>query len=156
MGSGTALIGRDERGRYLDVLRLGPGAATLAARRSLDSLRLRPGFYFQPEGDGAGVLGLALYGPDRPGHEFLQLGSASILFLRSQGDRLNELGELAPGDPTGDDGCVVSCGMWYGNARPLFLRGRILALLGYELVEGREEDGRIRELRRVVLGPTRH
>jgi hypothetical protein len=29
----------------------------------------------------------------------------------------------------------------------------VFALLGYELVEGREEDGRIRELRRVSFGP---
>jgi hypothetical protein len=153
LGSDAALIGKDERGQYLDVLRLGPGAATLAARRSLDSLRLRPGLYFQPEGEGTGVLGLPLYGPDRPGREFLQLGSASILFLRSRQDQLSELGELASGEPTGDDACLVSCGLWYGNARPLFLRGRVLALLGYELVEGREEGGRIRELRRVRLGP---
>jgi len=91
--------------------------------------------------------------PDRPGHEFLQLGSASILFLRSRQDQLSEVGELASGEPTGDDACVASCTLWYGNARPLFLRGRVLALLGYELVEGREEGGRIRELRRVRLGP---
>jgi hypothetical protein len=25
---------------------------------------------------------------------------------------------------------------WYGNARPIFYRGRIFALMGYELVEG--------------------
>jgi len=42
---------------------------------------------------------------------------------------------------------------WYGNARPIFLRGRTFALLGYELVEGREDDGRIRELRRVSFAP---
>ena len=153
MGSDAALIGSDERGQYLDVVRLGPAGVTLAERRKLDSRLLQPGFYFQPEGEGAGVLGLPLYGPARPGREYMNVGSASILFLRSQDQRLNELGELASGDPTGDDGCVVSCGMWYGNARPLFLRGRVLALLGYELVEGQEENGRIRELRRVSLAP---
>jgi len=35
---------------------------------------------------------------------------------------------------------------WYGNARPLFVGERIFALLGYELVEGRLELGRIHEL----------
>jgi hypothetical protein len=54
-----------------------------------------------------------------------------------------------------DDARRVSCVDWYGNARPLFLRGRIFALLGYELVEGREDDGRIRELRRVSFAPRR-
>jgi hypothetical protein len=42
---------------------------------------------------------------------------------------------------------------WYGNARPLFLRGRVFALLGYELVEGTLDDGRLRELRRVTFAP---
>jgi hypothetical protein len=42
---------------------------------------------------------------------------------------------------------------WYGNARPLFLRGRIFALLGYEIVEGTLTDGRMRETRRVNYSP---
>jgi hypothetical protein len=83
----------------------------------------------------------------------MRLGSARIHFLRARDLRLEEMGELASGDPTPDDGCVTSCVQWYGNARPLFVRGRVLALLGYELVEGRKEGGRIRELRRVGFAP---
>ena len=45
-------------------------------------------------------------------------------------------GTTASGEPV-QDRCVASCADWYGNARPIFLRGRIFALLGYELVEGR-------------------
>jgi hypothetical protein len=52
-----------------------------------------------------------------------------------------------------DDGCRASCVDWYGNARPLFLADRILALLGYEIVEGRLWNGRIEELRRVSFAP---
>ena len=37
--------------------------------------------------------------------------------------------------------CLASSVDWYGNARPLFLRGRIFALLGYEIVEGGIENG---------------
>jgi hypothetical protein len=44
---------------------------------------------------------------------------------------------------------------WYGNARPLFVRGRVFALLGYEMVEGTLNDGRIRETRRVSYAPRR-
>ncbi len=44
---------------------------------------------------------------------------------------------------------------WYGNARPLFLRGRIFALLGYEIVEGAVDGGRIRETRRISYAPRR-
>ena len=47
----------------------------------------------------------------------------------------------------------VSCVDWYGNARPLFLRGRVFALLGYELVEGALEGGLFRETRRVSYAP---
>jgi hypothetical protein len=148
----AAMVGSD--GLDLDVVRLGPAGATLADRPKLGGRRLRPGVQYRPDGEGAGVLGLPLYGPDRPGHEYLKLGSASILFLRGEDHRLSEMGELASGEPTGNDGCLAGCGWWYGNTRALFLRGRVLALLGYELVEGREEDGRIRELRRVGFAPT--
>ncbi|MND00709.1 hypothetical protein D3C83_194220 [compost metagenome] len=47
----------------------------------------------------------------------------------------------------------MSCLDWYGNARPIFLNGRIFALLGYELVEGRESRGVIEEVRRVSFAP---
>jgi hypothetical protein len=41
-----------------------------------------------------------------------------------------------------DDGipgyeCEVSCVDWYGNSRPIFTDGRIFALSGSELIEGR-------------------
>ena len=52
-----------------------------------------------------------------------------------------------------DDKCRASCVDWYGNARPLFLRGRVFALLGYEIVEGAIESGRMKELRRVNYAP---
>jgi hypothetical protein len=42
---------------------------------------------------------------------------------------------------------------WYGNARPLFLRGRIFALLGYEIVEGTLTEGDVRETRRINYAP---
>jgi hypothetical protein len=35
----------------------------------------------------------------------------------------------------------------------LFLRGRLFALLGYEIVEGTLDDGRMKELRRVNYAP---
>jgi hypothetical protein len=47
--------------------------------------------------------------------------------------------------------CDVSCFDWYGNSRPVFTGGRIFALLGTELVEGRMDGGRIRELTRLDL-----
>jgi len=55
----------------------------------------------------------------------------------------------------GDD-CVASCVDWYGNARPIFLRDRVFALLGYELVEGRLADGRITEIARASFLASAH
>ncbi len=52
-----------------------------------------------------------------------------------------------------DDGCTSSCTDWYGNARPIFWHGRVFALMGYEIVEGREEGGRIREVARTDFTP---
>jgi hypothetical protein len=37
----------------------------------------------------------------------------------------------------------------------LFVRGRVFALLGYEIVEGAFDDGRIRETRRINYAPRR-
>ena len=53
-----------------------------------------------------------------------------------------------------DDGCRASCVDWYGNARPLFLRGRLFALLGYEIVEGAfTTEGRLQEKQRINFAP---
>lgn len=52
-----------------------------------------------------------------------------------------------------DDGCRASWVDWYGNARPLFIGGRIFALLGYDLVEGRIADGRLEEAGRLSYAP---
>ena len=55
--------------------------------------------------------------------------------------------------PAQADHCQASCVDWYGNARPIFFGERVIALLGYELVEGGFERDRIRERRRVDFSP---
>ena len=79
-----------------------------------------------------------------------------MLFLRNEDERFRPLGELlAQAESVDDDrdGCVASCVDWYGNARPVFLRGRVFALLGYEIVEGEVSGGRIREVARASFAP---
>jgi len=50
--------------------------------------------------------------------------------------------------------CEVSCIDWYGNARPIFLGGRVYGLMATELVEADMVDGQVTERRRVDLtGP---
>jgi hypothetical protein len=112
------------------------------------------GFFYKPEGERSGLLGLPIRGAGRPGYEHLFRESASILFLRNENLKLVELGALRPQPAkVKDDACRASCVDWYGNARPLFLRGRVLALLGYELVEGRLDTGRLDERRRISFAP---
>jgi hypothetical protein len=88
-------------------------------------------------------------------------GSASVLVLRQRGLRLAALGELQAGERgPGDDACKASCVDWYGNARPVFLGERVLALMGYEIVEGRLGGGRfgreaLEERRRISFAPGR-
>ncbi|HEX8362959.1 MAG TPA: beta-propeller domain-containing protein [Longimicrobium sp.] len=156
MGGGAVVIGSSGRDLHFSGMRLG-AAATLADRyvRSAASQgeTRSHGFFYRADGEESGLLGLPIRGGGRAGVEQLEHGSASVLFLRNRAFRFAELGDLAARPATGDDGCRVSCVDWYGNARPLFLRGRIFALMGYELVEGAENDGRIRETRRVSFAP---
>lgn len=112
------------------------------------------GFFYRGASETEGTLGLPVRYP-REGRfaEYLH-GSAGVLFLRvSQGDgvRFDALGTLDASGRTTEDRCVASCVDWYGNARPIFYRGRVFALLGYELVEGRVEEGRVREIARTNL-----
>jgi hypothetical protein len=109
-------------------------------------------FFFNPttpDGQG-GLMGLPILRLD--GDQWL----ADMLFLRRANQQLADFGRLQSTRPRGqDDGCTASCVDWYGNARPIFLRGRVFALLGYELVEGDASGERIREVRRVNFAPTR-
>ena len=124
------------------------------------------GFFYKPDAhDGwqastsQGILGLPVIGGG--GRQFNR-DSAAVIFLRNQGLALSEIGALeARAGSQVNDGCRASCVDWYGNSRPLFLRGRVFALMGYELVEGAinpawaENREAISELRRVnYLQPT--
>jgi hypothetical protein len=158
MGPAAVLVGSDGRSLHFTPVRLDGGAA-----RTVEAY-VRPGasqgetrshgFFYRPESGEAGVLGLPLRSANDPRYAHLRHGSMSMLFLRNDALRLRELGEL-PADTAvaPDDVCRVSCVDWYGNARPIFLRGRVFALMGYELVEGAMEGGRIRERRRVSFSP---
>jgi hypothetical protein len=114
------------------------------------------GFFYKPESEDAGIVGLPVVAGGRPGYKQLRQGSAAITFLRNDSLMLTELGDLPASavDERGlADGCKASCVDWYGNARPLFLRNRVFALLGYEIVEGRLDRNGVTEVRRVSFAP---
>ncbi len=159
MGKDAVVVGTDGRDLHFTSVRLGerPEVAHRYTRREASQGELRShGFFYKAENSDSGLLGLPVRAPGRPGYEHLFEQSASLLFLRNDSLRLTELGELASQpERVSDDGCRASCVDWYGNARPLFVRGRVFALLGYEMVEGTLNDGRIRETRRVSYAPRR-
>jgi hypothetical protein len=157
MGSSAVIVGTDGDDLHFTSVRLGdePVVAHRYTREGASQGETRShGFFYKAEGSKTGLLGLPIRGRGRPGYEHLFDESASILFLRNDDLLLSELGGLeSKAIGSADDGCRASCVDWYGNARPLFIRGRILALLGYEIVEGALADGRVRETRRISFAP---
>ncbi len=105
------------------------------------------GFFYLPQGERRGMLGLPLTRGGRPGWRQLRETGAEVTFLRVDGLHLHEMGSLrAEGGPSQrNDACAASCSDWYGNARPIFWRDRVLALLGYELIEGSLDGDRLTE-----------
>ena len=156
LGNDAVVIGAQGRDLHFSTIGLGAQAAIATRYIRADAAQGESrshGFFYKPQAAGEGVIGLPILGVDeRPG---LNKPAASVLYLRNSGLTLTELGALAarPGQAP-DDGCRASCVDWYGNARPLFLQGRVFALLGYELVEGALRDGQIREVRRISYAPT--
>jgi hypothetical protein len=114
------------------------------------------GFFYKPTPGKKrdGMIGLPIR-DDRPrGAGYLLEGSASVLFLRNHALDLSEMGALRASPlATNDDGCRASCVDWYGNARPIFAKNRVFALMGYELVEGRVQGGSMVDVGRLSFAP---
>jgi hypothetical protein len=165
MGRDAVVVGADQKNLYFSAVELTSGSQpTLGDRYTLEGASQGEtrshGFFFKPgkseDADGAagGVLGLPVARPARPGYTQLFQTSAAIIFLRRANREFAPLGELAAKDENAvDDGCKASCVDWYGNARPIFLRERAFALMGYELVEGELSQTSIRETRRMSFAP---
>jgi hypothetical protein len=155
-GTGAVIVGSAGRDLHFTGLRLGSRAEIAdhyVRSEAAQGESRSQGFFYRPDDAEGGLLGLPLRSPGSSRYCNLREGSASVLFLRNRAFRFTELGTLEARPEQGDDGCRVSCVDWYGNARPIFLGRRILALMGYEVVEGAEDDGRIRESRRVSFAP---
>jgi hypothetical protein len=159
LGMDAVVVGTDGKDLHFTSVRLAesPKVAGEYTRKGASQGELRShGFFYKADSPNSGVLGLPISLPGRSGYRHLFDESAAILFLRNESLHFDELGELAARpERAADDACRASCVDWYGNSRPLFIRGRVLALLGYEIVEGSLSDGRMREMRRITYAPQR-
>jgi hypothetical protein len=158
LGAHALVAGSDGRDLHLTSVRLARIPVTVGSYVRTDAAQGETrshGFFYKAEGELDGLLGLPVVGGSEPGARHLRKTSAALLYLRNQGLSLSALGTLdaRAGEADRNDGCRVSCVDWYGNSRPLFVRGRVFALMGYELVEGKVDAKRITEVRRVSFAP---
>lgn len=152
MGPAAVVVGANGQNLHFSAIRLGedPGVAGSYIQQDAAQGETRShGFFYKPLSEAEGLLGLPIRRGGSPGYHHLSRGSAEILYLRVSDSQFARLGALSSraGDAV-EDNCVASCVDWYGNARPIFLRGRIFALLGYELVEGRLAEENLVEVAR--------
>ncbi|NHZ66121.1 hypothetical protein [Massilia genomosp. 1] len=160
MGVDAVVAGQARSALHLSSIRLGPGPdqqATVANTYVHPNARETPARvqepYYAAQRPGQGTLSLAIVEaaePDRSEDAVADAVAdpASVLYLRNTALKLRELGALKTGHDAPGDAAV-----WYGNARPLFVQGRLFALLGDELVEGKLKNGRLREARRINYAP---
>ena len=156
MGKDAVVVGTNGNDLYFSPIRLGdlPTVKDSFARKNASQGELRShGFFYKADGEDSGYLGLPIAREGRPGYRHLLENSAAVLFLRNKGLDLDKIGELEARDTSTNDNCRASCVDWYGNARPLFIRQRVFALLGYEIVEGSLSGNGIQEMRRLNYSP---
>jgi hypothetical protein len=158
LGANAVAVGSDGRDLHFTSLRLArlPVAVDRYTRANAAQGETRShGFFYKPEGELDGMLGLPIIGGGESAGRQLRKESAALLYLRNRALSFSELGvlEARPGAAERNDGCRASCVDWYGNSRPLFVGGRVFALMGYEIVEGAATEKRIVETRRVSFAP---
>ncbi len=157
LGANAVVIGSDGRDLHFTSMRLAATPTVQDRYTRLDAAQGETrshGFYYKPDNDNAGFVGLPIVGGGRAGSRQLRENSAAVLFLRNQSLRLTELGALdSRAEANANDGCRASCVDWYGNSRPIFVNNRVFALMGYEIVEGRLSGNQLAELQRVSFSP---
>ncbi len=147
LGNDALIVGNSGNDLVFSSVRLDTEATPVSGyiqRNAVQSESRTHGFFYQPQAERAGLLGLPILGQ-----------GASVKYLRNKNLQLSDVGELsARARPPRDDACQASCVDWYGNARPIFIGNRIYALMGYELVEGRiDRDDTLTEIRRTDYAP---
>lgn len=158
---------RDRRGlsvSLIDLDRVPRIGSTILLNGRFESEGRSHAFNALSAADGGGTMALPTM-PRDEGRPWWRSRPSDMSFLSvASNHRLGDLGPLTSslvadlrrrdGDEEDQDGlegyrCEVSCIDWYGNSRPIFTDGRIFALLGGEIVEGRLGTDQMIELRRL-------
>nr|WP_294847995.1 beta-propeller domain-containing protein [uncultured Sphingomonas sp.] len=162
MGSDGIVIGSSSQGALtftsiiLDRPKASLGSAYAFPNAQQGEQRSQAFYFRQDNGSGTdGLLGLPITRSVESQYARFLGNAASILYLKRDNRQLSEAGRLdADYYRAVDDKCTASCVDWYGNARPIFIGNRVFALMGYELVEGRQDArGRIGEVQRANFAP---
>ncbi len=163
---------RDRRGLSVSLLDLDGRpriGSTLELEGRFESEARSHAFNALVEPEGTGLIGLPTSPGRADGRRSPAHSRASDVSFMSVGRHhmLGDYGQLTSrlvyaepvwnpdtDEETNQDGlegyeCEVSCIDWYGNSRPIFTDGRIFALTGGELIEGRRGRDRIIETRRI-------
>ena len=134
-GIGALVVSSHGEDMQLESLLLGDEAALVAgatmAQMNEGESRSH-GFFFRPDQNG-GVFGLPVV---NVGSSYGWWGTSisNIAFFRAEASGDVALrGVVSSSDESGV--CETSCVDWYGNTRPIFLRDRVYALMGSEVVE---------------------
>jgi hypothetical protein len=158
LGSNAVLVGADGKDLHFTSVRLSARAQAAGRYTRTNAAQGETrshGFYYRPQSDKDGLVGLPIIAGGEPAYNQLRRPSASLLYLRNRSLELTELGTLdSRADANANDNCRASCVDWYGNSRPLFVQNRVFALMGYEIVEGRISGSHIGEVRRISFSPS--
>src|SRR5262249_12011404 len=118
LGRNALVVGTAGKDLSFSTVRLDNDAVTIPHRftrtDAAQGETRSPGFFYKPEGDATGMLGLPVVGGGRAGHQQLREGSAAVMFLRNEGLMLGDVGELGAKAANAADNCRASCVDWYG------------------------------------------
>jgi len=158
VGANVVVTGyRDWRGLSLSFVNLRHAphiASTLVLPERYESEGRSHAFNAVVNEEGAGLLGLpTVMRRAQSGRWWWRSAGSDVSYVSfDRAGQLSDSGALRGTSPRHPDYvCEVSCIDWYGNTRALFIRGRVFALSGTELIEGALEGGQVRERQRVNL-----
>jgi Beta propeller domain len=145
-GLSVSMVDLNDTPRIADTLTL-KGRYESEGRSHAFNARLDP--------DGGGLMGIPTVAFTEESYRWWWRSDESDVSFMSF-DAINDIeeaGELKPSPNSVDPAyrCEVSCIDWYGNSRPIFIRDRIYALTGTEIIEGRLAEGKVVEVRRLNL-----